>query len=151
MNKYLARKEDLSSSQVIFWWGMGQIYNLSCQEGGAVGAFNSHLLASQWEKNQHQGFLLELFFSPLYSFRTLRPYATDIQDESSVRTFWKCPNVNAYRCVSEVTLRLGRLALTPWKVDQLALASKVNEHLTHSRHQGGHQKQDEEWTTISAF
>lgn len=83
MNKYLARKEDLSSSQVIFWWGMGQIYNLSCQEGGAVEVFDSHLLASQWEKNQHQGFSWSTSFSPLYSFQTLSPYVVPLTSRMS--------------------------------------------------------------------
>lgn len=44
-----------------------------------------------------------------------------------------------------------RLAITPWKAGQLALTSKLAEHLTHCRHQGGYQKHEEEWATVSAF
>lgn len=58
--------------------------------------------------------------------------ATHIQDESpppsSVRTFWKCPNAYAWRCVSEVTLSPGGLTV------------QISHHTLEGRATGSHQQ-----------
>lgn len=114
------------------FWGVGGLdiqFVVSGRWGS--GSVHSQLLASQQDENQT---LSQVSSSPpfihsgLWTLSWCHSHSGWVPPPSSVRTFWKCPNAYAWRCVSEVTLSPGGLTV------------QISHHTLEGRATGSHQQ-----------